>query len=86
MMDIIHTVKLFIAAGIMGAAVLGVYHGLYSVISSNTLSTLAAIAAGGIVYVIAIVLIRAVEPKDVQGIPKIGMKLAGIIEKVSFKF
>lgn len=86
MMDMIHTLKLFIAAGIMGAVVLGVYHAFYSVISSNTLSTLAAIAAGGVVYALAVALIRAVEPKDVQGIPKIGTKLAGIIEKVSFKF
>ena len=84
-MDIIHTVKLFIAAGIMGAVVLGVYHAGYGAIHSNTLATLAAIAVGGVVYLAGIVIIRAVKPEDVQGIPKIGPKLAGYVEKLSFK-
>lgn len=85
MMDIIHTVKLFIAAGIMGAAVLAVYNGMEGFIHSNTLATLVAIMAGGLVYLIAIVLIRAVKPEDVQGVPKIGPRLAGLVEKFSFK-
>ena len=84
-MDMIHTVKLFIAAGIMGAAVLGAYHGAFSIIHSNTLATLAAICVGGVVYLTAIVVIRAVKPEDVQGVPKIGPKLAAAVEKLSFK-
>ena len=84
-MDMLHTVKLFIAAGIMGAAVLGTYHGAFSIIHSNTLATLAAICVGGVVYLTAIVVIRAVKPEDVQGVPKIGPKLAAAVEKMSFK-
>ena len=84
-MDVLHTVKLFIAAGIMGAAVLGAYHGAFSIIHSNTLATLAAICVGGVVYLTAIVVIRAVKPEDVQGVPKIGPKLAAAVEKLSFK-
>ena len=84
-MDVIHTIKLFIAAGIMGAVVLGVYHVGYGAIHSNTLATLAAIAVGGVVYLVGIVLIRAVKPEDVQEIPKIGPKLAAYVEKLSFK-
>ena len=84
-MDMLHTVKLFIAAGIMGAAVLGAYHGAFSIIHSNTLATLAAICVGGVVYLTAIVVIRAVKPEDVQGVPKIGPKLAAAVEKLSFK-
>ena len=83
-MDIIHTVKLFVAAGVMGAAVLGVYHGAYLAIHSNTLATLAAIAVGGLVYLVAIVLFRAVRPEDVQGVPKIGPKLAALVTKLRF--
>ena len=84
-MDMLHTVKLFVAAGIMGAAVLGAYHGAFSIIHSNTLATLAAICVGGVVYLTAIVVIRAVKPEDVQGVPKIGPKLAAAVEKLSFK-
>ena len=84
-MDVLHTVKLFVAAGIMGAAVLGAYHGAFSIIHSNTLATLAAICVGGVVYLTAIVVIRAVKPEDVQGVPKIGPKLAAAVEKLSFK-
>lgn len=84
-MDILHTVKLFIAAGIMGAVVLGVYHGAFGFIHSNTLATLAAICVGGVVYLTAIVVIRAVKPEDVAGVPKIGPKLAAAVEKLSFK-
>ena len=83
-MDIIHTVKLFIAAGVMGAVVLAVYHGAFAAIHSNTLSTLASIAVGGVVYLLAIVLIRAVKPEDVQGVPKIGPKLAALVSKMRF--
>lgn len=83
-MDILHTVKLFIAAGIMGAVVLAVYHAAFTLIHSNTLSTLASIAVGGVVYLVAIVVIRAVKPEDVQGVPKIGPKLAAMVSRMSF--
>ena len=83
-MDILHTVKLFIAAGIMGAVVLSVYHAAFTLIHSNTLSTLASIAVGGVVYLVAIVVIRAVKPEDVQGVPKIGPKLAAMVSRMSF--
>ncbi len=83
MMDIMHTVKLFIAAGIMGAVAYGVYTGLYGIIHSNTLSTLAAIGASGIVYCIAVVMLRAVKGEDVASIPKIGGKMAALIDRCS---
>lgn len=83
-MDFLHTLKLFIVAGIMGAVVVGVYHFGYSLIPSNTLVTLAAIGVGGVVYLLGIIMIRAVRPEDVSGIPKFGSKLAGIVEKLSF--
>lgn len=83
MMDFVHTFKLFIAAGIMGAVALGVYSALFAAIHSNTISTLVAIIAGGIVYCIAIVVIRAVKGDDVRSIPKIGARLATVIDRVA---
>ena len=77
-----HTCKLFVAAGIMGAVVLAVYHGAVMVLHSNTLPTLAAILVGGFVYLIAVIGIRAVTSEDVKGIPKIGIKLAAAIDKI----
>ncbi len=82
MMDWIHTVKLFIAGGIMGAVVLGVYSFSFSLLHSNTLATLASICVGGVVYLVAIVLVKAVRPEDVAGVPKIGPKLAALVSKI----
>ena len=82
MMDITHTCKLFAAAGIMGAVVLAVYRGAVTVFHSNTPATLAAILVGGLVYVIAVIGIRAVTSEDVKRIPKVGLKLASAIDKI----
>ena len=82
MIDMMHTCKLFVAAGIMGAVVLAVYHGAVMVLHSNTLPTLASILIGGLVYLIAVIGIRAVTSEDVKGIPKIGIKLATAIDKI----
>lgn len=81
-LDLIHTIRCFIAAGIMGAVVYGVYSMLYPSIHSNTLSTMTAILAGMLVYGISIVITRAVKAEDVEGIPKVGGKLARIINKL----
>ena len=85
-MDMVHTAKLFASAGIMGAAVLGIYHVGFGIIHSNTLVTLVSIMVGGAVYCAAIVILRAVRPEDVQSVPKIGPKLASAVNKLSFKF
>lgn len=82
-MDITHTLKLFVAAGIMGVVVLAVYHGLFSVLHSNTLATMSAIMAGAVVYLAAIILVKAVTGDDVRRIPKIGGKLAAMIDTYS---
>jgi stage V sporulation protein B len=81
-MDMIHTLKVFISAGLMGAAVYGTYYTLYPFIHSNTLSTLAAILVGVVIYTIAVLITRAIKAEDVRGIPRIGAPLAAVIEKV----
>ena len=85
MMDWIHTIKIFISAFIMGAAVYGVYNGLHSIVKGNTIPTVFSIIAGIVVYVASIILIKAVKEDDVVRIPKIGNKLAKIIRKLSIK-
>ncbi|MDY6084818.1 MAG: polysaccharide biosynthesis protein [Dialister sp.] len=82
MMDIVHTIKLFIAAGCMGAAVLGVYQFTIQWTHSNTLTTLIAIIAGSTIYGVAIILLRCVRPEDVRSIPKIG----GALERAVIRF
>lgn len=81
-MDYLHTVKIFIAAAVMGAAVLGTYQLVFPVLHSNTLATLAAIMAGMVVYSGAVIVTRAVRADDVRGIPKIGGKAAVLVEKL----
>ena len=81
-MDVIHTIKLFLSAGVMGAAVYASYLSAFRVLHSNTLSTLAAILVGALVYGIMMIAVRAIRPDDVRGIPHIGGKLAAVIEKV----
>ena len=84
-MDWIHTIKIFISAFIMGAAVYGVYNGLHSIVKGNTIPTVFSITVGIVVYVASIILIKAVKEDDVVRIPKIGNKLAKIIRKLSIK-
>lgn len=81
-MDIIHTLRCFISAGVMGAAVLGIYSVTYPVLHSNTLATLAAICVGILVYSLAIVVTHTVRAEDVESVPKIGGKLAAVIRKI----
>ncbi len=82
-MEIVHTLRCFISAGIMGAAVYGTYAFLFPLLGSNTLATLAAILVGILVYMIAIIMTGTVKVEDVESIPKIGNKLSGIVRKLS---
>lgn len=82
-MEIVHTLRCFISAGIMGAAVYGTYAFLFPLLGSNTLATLAAILVGILVYMIAIIMTGTVKAEDVESIPKIGNKLSGIVRKLS---
>ena len=82
-MEIVHTLRCFVSAGIMGAAVYGTYAFLFPLLGSNTLATLAAILVGILVYMIAIIMTGTVKAEDVESIPKIGNKLSGIVRKLS---
>lgn len=66
------------AAVIMGAVVLGVTFVLGRVVSSNLLLCVAPIAVGGVVYVVAVVLTKAITRADCSLLPK-GEKLANLL-------
>lgn len=70
-------IKPLLAAIIMGIAAWGAA----GLLGSGRLSTIAAICIGGIVYVLAIFLLRAVRKEDVLMLPK-GVMLAGILERI----
>lgn len=83
-MDYGHLLKVAIASAVMGVAVCFSFGAIIGAIHSNTLSALLAICVGVVVYALGILLTKAIKPEDVRTMPKIGPKLAAIIEKISF--
>ncbi len=83
-MDYGHLLKVAIASAVMGVAVYFSFGAIIGAIHSNTLSALLAICVGVVVYALGILLTKAIKPEDVRTMPKIGPKLAAIIEKISF--
>ena len=83
-MDYGHLLKVAIASAVMGVAVYFSFGAIIGAIHSNTLSALLAICIGVVVYALGILLTKAIKPEDVRTMPKIGSKLAAIIEKISF--
>ncbi|MDD6870462.1 MAG: polysaccharide biosynthesis protein [Allisonella histaminiformans] len=83
-MDYGHLLKVAIASAVMGVAVYFSFGAIIGAIHSNTLSALLAICIGVVVYALGILLTKAIKPEDVRTMPKIGPKLAAIIEKISF--
>ena len=69
--------KPLVAAAIMGLAVWAVY-GLLSRLLGNAVSTLLSIAVGGCVYVVLVVVLRAISKEDLSLMPK-GEKIAKIL-------
>lgn len=83
-MDYGHLLKVAIASAVMGVAVYFSFGAIIGAIHSNTLSALLAICVGVVVYALGILLTKTIKPEDVRTMPKIGPKLAAIIEKISF--
>lgn len=76
------TFRVVAAAGLMGMTVLFLYHTLMSHGLSNTLTTLAAITVGATVYGVFLLISGGVEMKDVEKIPKVGAKTAGLLKRL----
>ena len=66
----------------MSVAVVVSYDTLMQGIWGNTIATLGAIASGGGIYVVAILLIGGITKNEIESIPKIGKQLAKVLAKV----
>ena len=69
--------KPMVAAGVMGMAVWAAY-GLVSRFMGNTLSTMAAIGVGVVVYAVLVVVLKAISREDLSLMPK-GDKIARLL-------
>jgi stage V sporulation protein B len=74
--------KLLLASAITGAVAWGMFQVLYG-LWGNTLTTLTAIIAAGLVYIVALLLLHAIDGQDIQHIPFIGKRLYGLLNKSS---
>ncbi len=79
--DVVLTViKPVIAAAVMGICVFGGYRLVHAKMG-NTVSTLAGVAAGVIVYVLMVFITRAITAEELESMPKLG-KLARVLKKL----
>lgn len=77
-----HVLRLFLAAAAMAAVAWLVYQGGAAVLG-NTLATLLAIGAAVVVYGVGLLVFKIVTPADVEGLPKVGKKLAPLVRRLS---
>ncbi len=69
------------AAGIMGAAAFGVYHGLYLLLPVSRVVLLIAIGVGAVLYFVVILLIGGVNEQELRAFPK-GAMMAHYAKKL----
>lgn len=81
-LDIKETLKTVVATAVMGGAVLLTYDTMMTQTFHNTLSTLIAIAAGGLTFGIMLLLVGGVNSRDVERVPRVGSKLVAILIKL----
>lgn len=81
-LDLKDTLRTALAAAMMGGVVLLSYHELMGLLRHNTLATLAAIAVGGGVYGLVLLVTGGVTRRDIERIPRVGRLLAGILRSL----
>ena len=74
--------KLFFAGAAMAGTAWLCHHALVN-LSGNTVATLAAIVAAAVVYVVGLILFRAVSAEDAARLPVVGGKLSRLMQKIS---
>lgn len=77
-----HVVKPLISVVVMAALVLASYSGIYMLLDSNGLATLASIAIGGCAYFAVLLAIGGVSLEIIRKVPKLGNKLATLLLKL----
>ncbi len=80
--DVKDTLRTSLAAAFMGGAVLLAYHEVMAVTVSNTLATLTAVAVGGTVYGLVLLLTGGVTQRDVERVPRVGTLLVKILRSL----
>ena len=68
------------AALVMGAVTIVFYNMMSGFMPGSRLVTLAAIAVGAVVYLLAVIAVKGIKREDVLNMPK-GEKIAGILTK-----
>jgi stage V sporulation protein B len=76
------TFKTVLASGVMGGVVLLCYDAIMSHTLHNSISALGAIAVGGGVFGIIILMVGGIEAHDIEQIPRVGRKLAAVLTKI----
>lgn len=77
-----HVIKPLISVAAMAVLVLGSYYGLFALLGSNGLATLAAIVIGGCAYFVVLLAIGGVSLEIIRKVPKVGNKLAALLLKL----
>ena len=80
--DVKDTLKTGAAAGVMGVLCLGLYQFLAAHGVGNTLSTLLAIAGGGGVYGVLLLLTGSIGEREIVRAPGVGVRLAAFLKKI----
>jgi len=80
--DLKDTLRTAFAAAVMGGAVLLVYHEVMARVVHNTLATLAAIVAGGLLYGLVLLVTGGVTRRDIERVPRAGGLLVKILESL----
>lgn len=73
----------FISSFIMGIFVFLIYHGLYILLSNNTVATLVSILFGMIIYYVVMCLLGGIRESDLKRVPK-GALIIRISKKIGF--
>ncbi len=73
-------IKPLCAALVMGAVTIAFYNMMSGLLPESRLVTLASIAVGAVIYLVAVIAIKGVKREDVLNMPK-GEKIAGILTK-----
>jgi len=77
-----HLLKPGLAVTIMGISVVGCFNKLLSIGIRQEISTLAAISLGASIYFIVLLAIGGIKAQDIKKIPRVGIKLTYILEKL----
>jgi len=81
-LDIKDTLRAVVAAAVMGGAVLITYDTVMTRLLHNSIATLVAIAVGGVIYGVILLLVGGVNARDIERVPKVGARLVRLLHSV----